>query len=132
MALKASMRILVIDDQGPMRKIIKSMLNQVGFNNILEAEDGKVAWDQISKGLEVGEPIEFIIADLNMPKVDGLELLKSVRENPTTKPIPFLMVTSESEQSIILNVLKSGVDNFIVKPFSAQTMKEKIIKIFKQ
>jgi two-component system chemotaxis response regulator CheY len=130
MSLKASMKILVVDDMSTMRKIIKNILSQLGFKNICEAEDGKKALAEIEKSATNGEPVEFIISDWNMPEMTGLDLLAQIRGNPKYKGLPFLMVTAEAEQGNIMIAVKAGVDNFIVKPFSAQILKEKIEKIF--
>ena len=130
MALKAGMKILVIDDMATMRKIIKNMLTQIGFKNLTEADDGATAWPMIEEANASGEPYEFIVSDWNMPEMSGLDLLKKVRETDALKSTPFLMITAEAEQGNVVIAVKAGVSNFIVKPFSAQTLKEKINKIF--
>lgn len=130
MALKASMKILVIDDMSTMRKIIKKMLNEIGFTNLTEADDGATALPIIQEALAAGEPYEFIVSDWNMPKMSGLDLLKHLRASEEFKPLPFLMITAEAEQGNVVIAVKAGVSNFIVKPFSAATLKEKIDKIF--
>lgn len=130
MALKANMKILVIDDMATMRKIIKNMLGQIGFTNIQEADDGATAWPIIEKAREVGEPFEFIVSDWNMPQMTGLDLLKKMRAMEEYKKLPFLMITAEAEQGNVVIAVKAGVSNFIVKPFSAQVLIEKIDKIF--
>ena len=130
MALKANMKILVIDDMATMRKIIKNMLGQIGFTNITEADDGATGLPMIESAQESGEPYEFIVYDWNMPQMTGLELLKTLRANDTYKALPFLMITAEAEQGNVVIAVKAGVSNFIVKPFSAQVLKEKIDKIF--
>jgi two-component system chemotaxis response regulator CheY len=129
-ALKANMKILVIDDMSTMRKIIKKMLNEVGFTNLTEADDGATAWPMMQKAHEDGEPYEFIVSDWNMPIMSGLDLLKKVRASEEFKQLPFLMITAESEQGNVVIAVKAGVSNFIVKPFSAATLKNKIDKIF--
>ena len=130
MSLKADMKILVIDDMATMRKIIKIMLSQIGFTNISEADDGATAWPMIQNAHEEGSPYEFIVSDWNMPKMSGLDLLKNIRETDHFKTLPFLMITAEAEQGNVVIAVKAGVSNFIVKPFSAQVLKEKIDKIF--
>ncbi len=133
MALKSNMKILVIDDMGTMRKIIKKMLSQIGFTNIREAGDGTEAWPMLTESAGEHDPFEFVISDWNMPGMTGIELLKKVREtsdNEELKAIPFLMVTAEAEQGNVVKAVQAGVSNYIVKPFSAQTLKEKINKIF--
>ncbi len=130
MALKADMKILVVDDMATMRKIIKNMLTQIGFTNLTEADDGEPAWQMIQEAHKAGAPYEFIVSDWNMPKMSGLDLLKNIRATPEFKHLPFLMITAEAEQSNVVIAVKAGVSNFIVKPFSAQVLKEKISKIF--
>ena len=130
MSLNANMKILVVDDMATMRKIIKNMLGQIGFKNIQEADDGATAWPMIESAIQANEPFEFIVSDWNMPQMTGLELLKKVRATDATKKLPFLMITAEAEQGNVVIAVKAGVSNFIVKPFSAQVLKEKIDKIF--
>lgn len=130
MALKANMKILVIDDMSTMRKIIKKMLNEVGFTNLTEADDGATAWPMLVKAHEEGEPYEFVVSDWNMPQMSGLDLLKKVRASEEFKKLPFLMITAEAEQGNVVIAVKAGVSNFIVKPFSAATLKQKIDGIF--
>lgn len=119
--------ILIVDDFPTMRKIVKTVLKQLGYTRITEAEDG-------AEGLEIlktNSSIQFVVSDWNMPNMTGIELLKEVRKNPKLKHLPFLMVTAEADKENIVEAVKSGVSNYIVKPFNAQTMKEKIDKIFK-
>lgn len=130
MSLKADMKILVVDDMSTMRKIIKNMLTQVGFTNISEADDGASAWPLIQNSIKDGKPFEFIVSDWNMPQMTGLDLLKNIRATPGLEKLPFLMITAEAEQGNVVIAVKAGVSNFIVKPFSAQILKEKIDKIF--
>jgi two-component system chemotaxis response regulator CheY len=130
MGLKADMKILVVDDMATMRKIIKNMLGQIGFTNITQADDGSTAWPLIEKANNEGVPYEFILSDWNMPKMSGLDLLKKMRAIDEFKKTPFLMITAEAEQGNVVIAVKAGVSNFIVKPFSAQVLKEKIDKIF--
>lgn len=130
MAINANMKVLVIDDMATMRKIIKNMLGQIGFKNLHEADDGATAWPMIQEAHASGEPFEFIVSDWNMPQMTGLDLLKNIRESDNFKHLPFLMITAEAEQGNVVIAVKAGVSNFIVKPFSAQVLKEKIDKIF--
>lgn len=125
MALDKNMKILVVDDFSTMRRIVKNILRQLNFVNIIEADDG-------STGLEVlqREKIDLVISDWNMPKMTGLELLKAVRADDALKHIPFLMVTAEAQQENIIEAVKSGVSNYIVKPFTAETLSQKINQIF--
>jgi len=131
MSLKADIKILVVDDMSTMRKIIKNMLGQIGFTNIAEADDGATAWPMIENAIKEGTPYEFIVSDWNMPQMSGLDLLKKVRSTSGLEKLPFLMITAEAEQGNVVIAVKAGVSNFIVKPFSAAVLKEKIDKIFK-
>lgn len=122
-----SMKVLVVDDFATMRRIIKNVLKQIGFIHILEADDG-------TKALEVlkGNKVDLIISDWNMPQMTGLDLLKMVRNDASTKAIPFLMVTAEAQKDNVLQAVQYGVSNYIVKPFTGDAMKEKLNQIFKQ
>ncbi len=131
MAMKADIKILIVDDMTTMRKIIKNMLSQIGFTNIAEADDGATAWPMMENAMKEGAPYEFIISDWNMPLMSGLDLLKKVRATPGLEKLPFLMITAEAEQGNVVIAVKAGVSNFIVKPFSAQVLKEKIEKMFR-
>ena len=122
---KRDLKILVVDDFPTMRRIVKTLLKQNGFSNFTEAEDGV----QAMKLLESHGDFEFIVSDWNMPNMNGLELLKTVRATPKLKHLPFLMVTAEAEKENIIEAVKSGVSNYVVKPFTGQTLKEKLDKI---
>lgn len=130
MGLDPNAKILVVDDMGTMRKILKNMLTKMGHSRIEQAEDGQPAWEMLEKAHSEGEPFDFVVSDWNMPVLSGLDLLKKVRASDKFKSLPFLMVTAEAEQGNVVIAVKAGVSNFIVKPFSAQTLKEKIDKIF--
>ncbi|MCS7150215.1 MAG: chemotaxis response regulator CheY [Caldimicrobium sp.] len=125
MALDLNIKILVVDDFSTMRKIIRNILSQLGFKNIIEADDGTSAMEILSK-----EKIDLIISDWNMPKMSGLELLKAVRSNEQTKDLPFIMVTAEAQKENILEAIKYRVSQYIVKPFTPETLKEKLEKVF--
>ncbi len=118
-------RILVVDDFPTMRKIVRGVLKQLGYTNIEEAEDGQQAISILEQS-----PYDFVVSDWNMPNMTGLELLKAVRANPKTKHIPFLMVTAEADKANIVEAVKAGVSSYVVKPFNAGTLKEKIDRIF--
>lgn len=120
-----NMKILVVDDFSTMRRIVKNILRQLGFNNIVEADDGTTA-----VGILEREKIDFIVSDWNMPQMTGIELLRHVRQTDELKDIPFLMVTAEAQQENIIEAVKAKVSNYIVKPFTADTLQEKIEKIF--
>lgn len=125
MAPDKNMKILVVDDFSTMRRIVKNILRQLNFVNIIEADDGSTALEILQR-----EKIEFVVSDWNMPKMTGLELLKAIRADDALKHIPFLMVTAEAQQENIIEAVKSGVSNYIVKPFTAETLSQKINQIF--
>jgi two-component system chemotaxis response regulator CheY len=125
MPFNPNMRILVVDDFSTMRRIIKNILRQIGFTNIVEADDGTTAWDTLNK-----DKIDFIISDWNMPQMTGIEFLRKVRASEEFADLPFLMVTAEAQQENILEAVQAKVTNYIVKPFTAEVMKQKIEKIF--
>ena len=125
MAYNPDMRILVVDDFSTMRRIIKNILRQLGMNNVVEADDGTTAWDVLNK-----DKIDFIISDWNMPQMTGIELLRKVRSSEEFADLPFLMVTAEAQQENIIEAVQAKVSNYIVKPFTAEVMKQKIDKIF--
>jgi two-component system chemotaxis response regulator CheY len=125
MGYDKNMRVLVVDDFSTMRRIIKNILRQLGFNNIIEADDGTTAWEILNK-----DRIDFIIADWNMPKMTGIELLRKVRASEEFADLPFLMVTAEGLQENIIEAVQAGVSNYIVKPFTPETLSQKIDKIF--
>ena len=125
MPFNPNMRVLVVDDFSTMRRIIRNILRQLGFTNIVEADDGSTAWEVLNR-----EKIDFIVSDWNMPIMTGIELLRKVRASEQHSAIPFLMVTAEAQQENILEAVQAKVSNYIVKPFTADTMKQKIDKIF--
>lgn len=120
-----SIKILVVDSLSTMRMIVKDILKQLGYKNIILAEDGSSASSLLKK-----EKIDFIISEWDMPKMSGLDLLKSIRSDERLKSIPFLMVTGEAKKENIISAAKAGVNDCIVKPFTAETLREKIDKIF--
>lgn len=125
MAADTSMQVLVVDDFATMRRIITNVLKQLGYENIHEAEDGTTALELMET-----EKIDFVITDWNMPNMGGLDLLKAIRANEDTKKVPVLMVTAEAQQENIMKAAQAGVNNYIVKPFDAKTLSDKIQKIF--
>ena len=120
-----NMKILTVDDFSTMRRIIKNMLRQLGYTNIVEAADGSEALSLLQR-----EKVDFVISDWNMPHMSGLDLIKAIRADENLKPIPFLLVTAEALKEYVVEALKAGVDNYVVKPFTAETLKEKIDTIF--
>ena len=122
-----NMRVLVVDDFSTMRRIVKNTLRQIGFNQIEEAEDGQKAFDRL-----MSEKFDFVVSDWNMPNMTGIDLLRKVRAEASLKHLPFLMVTAEAKQENVVEAIKAGVSNYIVKPFTVATLQEKISKIFKE
>jgi len=120
-----SMKVLVVDDFATMRRILRNVLKQIGFTNIIEADDGSTALAVLKK-----DNVDLILSDWNMPKVSGLELLKSIRSDESMKDLPFLMVTAEGQKDSVIRAVQAGVSNYIVKPFTADTIKEKLEQIF--
>jgi two-component system chemotaxis response regulator CheY len=125
MPANLKMRILVVDDFATMRRIISNVLRQLGFENLVEAEDGTRALQILES-----EKIDFVVTDWNMPEMSGLDLLKAIRAKSDKNDLPVLMVTAEALQENIIAAARAGVNNYIVKPFDANTLAEKINKIF--
>ncbi len=128
MNLDTKMKILVVDDFSTMRRIVKNILKQLGFERMEEAEDGQQAYNKLTS--EGG--FQFVVSDWNMPNMDGLDLLRKVRANPELKDMPFLMITAEAEKHKVIEAIKAGVSNYVVKPFTAEVLKEKLDKIFEK
>jgi two-component system, chemotaxis family, chemotaxis protein CheY len=126
MDVNKNLKILIVDDFATMRKVIRNLLKQGGFENVAEAEDGAAALKLLKS-----QPVDFIISDWNMPNMSGLELLKAVRADEELKELPFLMVTAEALKDNVVAAVKAGVSNYIVKPFTAEVLNEKIEKIVK-
>ena len=122
-----SMKVLVVDDFATMRRILKNILKQIGFTKIIDADDGSTALAMLKKN-----KVDLIISDWNMPMVSGLELLKAVRSDESIKDMPFLMVTAESQKDSVVQAIQAGVSNYVVKPFTPDTIKEKLEQIFKK
>ena len=122
-----NIKILVVDDFATMRKVIRNLLKQAGYENIAEAEDGVVAL-----GILKSQKIDFVISDWNMPNMTGIELLKAVRADSEIGKTPFLMVTAEALQDNVIAAVKAGVSNYIVKPFTSEVLNEKITKIMEK
>ncbi len=122
-----NMKILVVDDFSTMRRIIKNLLRDLGYNNTSEADDGATALPMLKAGT-----FDFLVTDWNMPGMSGIELLKEVRKTPEIADIPVLMVTAEQKREQIVEAAQAGVNGYVVKPFTATTLKEKIDKIFER
>ena len=119
-------KILIVDDFPTMRKIIRQVLSQIGYRDVIEGSDGRVALSVLKENPDV----KFIISDWNMPNMTGVELLRAIRNNPAHSQVPFLMVTAEADKENIVEAVKNGANNYIVKPFNAATLREKIEKVF--
>ena len=120
----AAKRFLVVDDFSTMRRIVSSLIRELGTESITEAEDGVEALSKLSKGV-----FDFIISDWNMPRMNGLELLQAVRADASLSKIPFLLITAEARKENIVDAVKAGADGYIVKPFSASVLGDKITNI---
>ncbi|NWG24060.1 MAG: chemotaxis protein CheY [Pseudorhodoplanes sp.] len=125
MSVDPSMQILVVDDYNTMIRIIRNLLKQLGFENVDEASDGSSALERLR-----GKKYGLVISDWNMEPMTGYDLLKEVRADPDLKSTPFIMVTAESKTENVIAAKKAGVNNYIVKPFNAQTLKTKIEAVF--
>ncbi len=124
MALDTSIKVLVVDDFATMRRILKNILKQLGFKNIVEADDGTTAWEVLE-----AQSVDLIISDWNMPKMTGLDLLKKVRASSDYAKLPFLMVTAEAQKENVIQAVQAGVSNYVVKPFTAEGIYDKLSKI---
>lgn len=125
--MNTAIKILVVDDMPMMRRVVKSLLNQLGFHNIDEAEDGAAA---LSKLRGAATPFEFVISDWNMPNLDGLSMLKEIRGDAGLKHLPVLMVTAEAKKENIVAAAQAGASGYVVKPFTAAVLEEKLNKVF--
>ena len=121
------MKILIVDDFSTMRRIIKNLLRDLGFKNTHEADDGTTALPMLQNG-----SFDFLVSDWNMPGMTGIDLLKAVRADTKLTKLPVLMVTAESKREQIIEAAQAGVNGYVVKPFTAATLEEKINKIFER
>ncbi|BBO28594.1 MULTISPECIES: chemotaxis response regulator CheY [Alteromonadaceae] len=122
-----NMKILVVDDFSTMRRIIKNLLKDLGFSNIQEADDGSTALPMLQQG-----DFDFVVTDWNMPGMQGIDLLRAIRADDKLKHLPVLMVTAEAKKEQIVAAAQAGVNGYVVKPFTAATLKEKLEKIFER
>lgn len=122
-----NMSILVVDDFPTMRRIVRSLLKELGFTNVEEAEDGQDALNKLKGG-----GFEFVVSDWNMPNLDGLEMLKQIRADDDLKALPVLMVTAEAKKENIIAAAQAGASGYVVKPFTSATLEEKLNKIFEK
>ena len=125
--MNKNMKILIVDDFSTMRRIVKNLLRDLGFNNTQEADDGLTALPMLKKG-----EFDFVVTDWNMPGMQGIDLLKHIRADAELKHLPVLMITAEAKREQIIEAAQAGVNGYIVKPFTAATLKEKIDKIFER
>jgi two-component system chemotaxis response regulator CheY len=121
---RVPMKILVVDDSLTMRRIIVNSLNRLGFKDVVEADNGRRAFDTVTKG-----GIDLILTDWNMPEMSGLEFVQLVRKDEAYKNLPILMITTNSGKEEVVDALKAGVNNYIVKPFTPETLKEKMLGV---
>jgi len=124
----SKIKFLVVDDFSTMRRIVRNLLKELGYTNVEEAEDGAIALQK----LKSGGAFDFVVTDWNMPNMDGLTLLQSVRADPALKHLPVLMITAEAKKENIIAAAQAGASGYIVKPFTAATLNEKMIKIFEK
>lgn len=123
-------RILIVDDMPSLREVLKAHLRRLGYRQISEASDGREAYQLMVTAKSTGAPFELIISDWNMPNMNGLELLKSVRSNSDWKTLPFLLLTTENEKGKVLEAVMAQVSNYLVKPIDEITLKDKLAKVW--
>jgi two-component system chemotaxis response regulator CheY len=123
----AEMKFLIVDDFATMRRIVRNLLKEIGFGNADEAEDGVAAMAMLKSG-----GFDFVVSDINMPNMNGFDLLKSIRAEPTLKALPVLMVTAEAKKEDIIAAAQAGASGYIVKPFTKATLEEKLAKIMQK
>ena len=121
------LKYLVVDDFSTMRRIVRNLMKELGYTNVEEAEDGAIALQKLRSG-----PFDFVVTDWNMPNMDGLTLLQTVRSDPNLKHLPVLMITAEAKKENIIAAAQAGASGYIVKPFTAGTLGEKMAKIFEK
>jgi two-component system chemotaxis response regulator CheY len=124
--INRNMKILVVDDFSTMRRIVRGILRQLGFENIVEAENGAEALKIVQNG-----GIEFVVSDWNMPVMTGIELLQNIRKEESCKDVPVLMVTAEALKENVVTAIQAGANNYVVKPFTPDVLEEKMNAIFK-
>ncbi len=123
--IDTSLKVLVVDDMSTMRRIVKNVLKQIGFSDLIEAENGQDALTKLKAG-----GFGLVVSDWNMPVMQGIDLLRAVRADPELKSLPFLMVTAEAQKENIIEAVQAGVSNYVVKPFTAEALQGKLEKIF--
>lgn len=125
--VQKTIKILVVDDFPTMRRIIKNLLKDLGYDNVDEAEDGVMGLERLRNGT-----FDFVVSDWNMPNMDGLVMLKEIRADPALATLPVLMVTAEAKKENIIAAAQAGANGYVVKPFTAATLEEKLNKIFEK
>jgi two-component system chemotaxis response regulator CheY len=120
-----NMKVLIVDDFATMRRILRNILKQIGFTDINEADDGSTALKELKK-----EKYDLILSDWNMPEMPGIDLLNAIKADDELKGIPFVMITAEAQKDNIIGAVKAGVNSYVVKPFTAETIGEKLKKVF--
>src|SRR6185437_11738911 len=122
-----NIKFLIVDDFSTMRRIVRNLLKELGYTNVDEAEDGQMALSKLRS-----EPFDFVISDWNMPVMDGLTMLQNIRSDPALSKMPVLMVTAEAKKENIIAAAQAGANGYVVKPFTAATLDEKLAKIFEK
>ena len=130
-SIPKDLKILAVDDTDAARKVVVNMLQEAGFTNIEQASDGSEAWKMIKPQADAGTPYGIVISDINMPEVNGIELLQMIRDEASTKESPFLIISTENEVSIILKAVELGASNYLVKPFTQDELLEKVVRTLK-
>jgi len=125
--VQKNIHILVVDDFPTMRSIVRNLLKDLGYENVDEAEDGAMALEKLR-----ANPFDFVVSDWNMPNMDGLTMLKQIRSDPALAKLPVLMVTAEAKKENIIAAAQAGANGYVVKPFTAATLEEKLHKIFEK
>jgi two-component system chemotaxis response regulator CheY len=127
-----NIRILVVDDMMTMRQLIKSQLKSMKFKNFSDAENGEAGYKLLQQNHDLKTPIDLVLSDWNMPVLNGLDFLKKVRASAEFKDLPFMLITAEGEQSQVMEAIKAGVSNYVVKPFTPAIIQEKIAAVWKK
>ena len=125
--VQKNIKILVVDDFPTMRRIVRNLLKDLGFENVEEAEDGAMGLDKLRNG-----NFDFVVSDWNMPNLDGLSMLQQIRQDPALSKLPVLMVTAEAKKENIIAAAQAGANGYVVKPFTAAVLEEKLNKIFEK
>jgi two-component system chemotaxis response regulator CheY len=124
MPIAAGLKVLVVDDQNSVRQMTRLTLEQIGIRHIHEAENGRTAMDTVAL-----QPLNLIISDFNMPEMDGLALLRAVRGNPAARKTPFILLTGRGDRELVVKAAQAGVNNYLIKPFTADILRQKIEQV---